>query len=292
VGPSSSEFATQFSLDVIRNTLKYRSHLDCRRRVALFACSSDFAGATTISSREKSSAKSETPHAKEDETGNLLPVLTDFSVIGTARDPEDALRQLLLQFPFLPLDAGEGVDRVIRSLARVYLDTHPDEYSGLRNNDKDCARDESHDDAESAVYILIYAVIMLNTDLNNSKIRHKMKPHEFVRSARSTVLGTHYNEVDLLRIYESVASEPLRICSLEEQRRLSNLLDVNTRRDAALSSGTLAASSSSGAHGWGFPLKYVALVWGNGQLMKPNVPFLCVLLAASAATAMARFQLI
>ena len=29
-------------------------------------------------------------------------------------DPEDALRRLLLEFPFLPIDAGEGADRAIK----------------------------------------------------------------------------------------------------------------------------------------------------------------------------------
>eukprot|EP00613_Pedinella_sp_CCMP2098_P023582 CAMPEP_0171699242 /NCGR_PEP_ID=MMETSP0991-20121206/9843_1 /TAXON_ID=483369 /ORGANISM="non described non described, Strain CCMP2098" /LENGTH=410 /DNA_ID=CAMNT_0012288275 /DNA_START=23 /DNA_END=1255 /DNA_ORIENTATION=+ len=220
------EFATKFTLGVLCNTLKYRAHLDCRRRVALFACSSGFAGAPPID-----------PHAipgvvdNRGEAANLLPILKEFGVIGAARDPEEALRQLLLQFPFLPLDAGEGADRVIKTLGRVYLDTHPGEYDRLRKMDR-CAED-CHDDAESAVYILIYAVIMLNTDLHNKQNRHKMTAREFVRSTRSTVLGSVYEEADLLRIYGSVASQPLRICALNVQRRLSNLLDVRTRHQAA-----------------------------------------------------------
>ena len=163
-----------------------------------------------------------------------------------ARDPEAALRNLLLGkdfffgskfplthdfcphfplprhaavFPFLPIDAGEGADRVIRALARLYLDTHPAELLDLRARTATgssmaaaastatdaaaavtpataaAAQSERHDDAESAVYILIYAVIMLNTDLHHPAIRTKMTAGEFVRSTRSTVLGEAFGEV-------------------------------------------------------------------------------------------------
>ena len=35
--------------------------------------------------------------------------------------PELALRDLLLRFPFLPIDAGQGADRVIGTFSRAYV---------------------------------------------------------------------------------------------------------------------------------------------------------------------------
>jgi hypothetical protein len=241
--PAASEaavapWATPLSLDVVRNVLAYRSDLDCRRKVALFVCSSDFAAAPTIRLGGSVVGGDRGDRGNDgsggdywEVSGNLVRVMSDFRAIGDARDPEDALRRLLRVFPFLPIDAGEGADRVIRALAERYLATHPGEYAELRRKGPDgrrqgfgnvspatlgpallsAARADRHDDAESAVYILVYAVIMLNTDLHHPSITRKMQPAEFVKSTRSTVLGAAFAPSDLLRIYASVALTPLAI---------------------------------------------------------------------------------
>lgn len=223
--PGSSKWATQESLDIIRSSLRHRKNIDCRRRVALFACSSDFAGAPALPTNfggDKTLDSSE--------HGNLWDVLSLFKeCVHRATDPENALRLLLLRFPFLPIDAGEGADRVIWALARLYLKLHPSQFAHLRRREEG----KDHEDAESAVYILIYAVIMLNTDLHHPAIKNKMTADEFLRSARSTVLEDAVSDADLRRIYASVASKQLLICAPQQQRTLSNLLDAGARQAAS-----------------------------------------------------------
>jgi hypothetical protein len=287
-GASSMPWATPLSLDIVRNTLAHRSGLDCRRNVALFVCSSDFAAAPTIqpdSTPIDNSSSHHTDVMPEDSSGNdrqweasgnLVRVMEKINVIDHARDPEDALRQLLLVFPFLPIDAGEGADRVIRALAERYLASHPDEYADLRRSPDPipssvgtdstdpsqssgthseaavsaAARHQScHDDAESAIYILVYAVIMLNTDLHHPSIKHKMQPDEFVRSTRSTVLGTTFAPSDLLRIYASVARAPLAIGTRQ----------LTVRRTEEGAATSRARSRGARAPATGAPL------WGVGS---------------------------
>jgi hypothetical protein len=49
-----------------------------------------------------------------------------------APTPEAALRQLLFSFPFLPIDAGSGADRVIGELARQYVLSNPQAVREMR----------------------------------------------------------------------------------------------------------------------------------------------------------------
>jgi len=247
----AATWCSPLALDVVRAALQHRGDLESRRRIALFACSSDFAvvppavtGAAAAAVAEEA-AVAAAVSAPAPEDSNLLAVLSSFGEIAAAVDPEDALRRLLLAFPFLPIDAGEGADRVIKLVARLYLDSHPSEYAELRGGGGGGGGGgECHDDAESAVYILIYAVIMLNTDLHHPAIRTKMSAAEFVRSARSTVLGVSFRPSDLERIYASVAATPLAICaSLGQQRALPNLLDQKARVAAAAVAATAGTSA-------------------------------------------------
>lgn len=48
-----------------------------------------------------------------------------------ASSPEAALRALLLEFPFLPIDAGDGADRVIGEFSRRYVEDSPHALSRL-----------------------------------------------------------------------------------------------------------------------------------------------------------------
>ena len=218
------KWATRESLDIVRSCLRFRAHdLEAKRRVALFVCSGDFAGAPAIpcdvaddgrssSSRRKvrsSSSEEDWPELNSTDSGseneahgdiannvtngendssdddddgndgdtntektkgNLRAVLELFASTSLGRgavDPEDALRKLLLEFPFLPIDAGEGADRCIKAVASMYLASHPTQFEQLRRQAIESAGRgygdtlrNTHDDPASAVYILLYAVIM------------------------------------------------------------------------------------------------------------------------------------
>jgi len=154
---------------------------------------------------------------------NLTAFLSGFDLRATL-DPEQALRKLLLEFPFLPIDAGEGADRVLKTVAVIYLVQHPEQARHLRENLQARGAAAQHRDAESVVYILIYAIIMLNTDLHNPKIKTKMTVREFVRSTTSTVLADVFSTTELHRMYYSIKRAPLRICSPSiDQSKLRHL---------------------------------------------------------------------
>ena len=106
------------------------------------------------------------------------------------------------------------------------------------------------------VYILIYAIIMLNTDLHNPKIKTKMTMSEFVRSATSTVLADVFSTAELNRMYRSIKLAPLRICSPSvDQTKLRHLHlppGVGPRGGASSSSSGVAAGSVLCARGGGF----------------------------------------
>jgi len=264
-------WATRETIDIVRSALRLRTDLECRRRLAQFVCSSCFAAAPTADCAADlfsySLANASKSHDSWDfEWGgfgtfgrrNIDVVLFEFSsLVGDTKDPEEALRNLLLRFPFLPIDAGEGADRVIKSLGRLYLATHPEQRENLRHAAN--GSDSGHDDAESAVYILLYAVIMLNTDLHHPAIKNKIQVHEFLRSARGTVLGRVFEDKDLARIYRNIAKKPLLICPTQlQQKGLMNILDMETRQ-RALRDAQLTKS---------------AVMWGHiketTRFLKPN----------------------
>ena len=106
--------------------------------------------------------------------------------------PLAALRSLLMRFPFLPIDAGAGADRVIGYIARAYalhnsdclavfgievLPAHTATTPGVAANvwldESDEAAgftEATFKAARDAVYTFLYSVIMLNTDLHNPAI--------------------------------------------------------------------------------------------------------------------------
>ena len=60
--------------------------------------------------------------------------LAPFAVRGTT--PEEALRGLLLRFPFLPIDAGSGADRVIGAFSVAFLRQNREALAALRLSDE------------------------------------------------------------------------------------------------------------------------------------------------------------
>jgi hypothetical protein len=96
--------------------------------------------------------------------------------------PELALRNLLLKFPFLPIDAGSGADRVIGLFAWNWLRDNPRAHLALGLTDEFEPTQRRH-----TVYSLTYATIMLNTDLHNPAVQPKITADEFVTNCRHVV---------------------------------------------------------------------------------------------------------
>jgi len=226
-------WATRESCELVRRVIRWRNDLDVRRRVAAFVCCKDFADAPPVSHANSEPVLANLVEVKEEEEeeeedrvqdSNLMSILQEFD-LSFATNPEDALRALLLEFPFLPIDAGQGADRVIKALAKLYLESHPDQFIRIR---EDMSRRESHhNDAISYVYVLLYAIIMLNTDLHHPNIRHKMTMEDFVTSVKRTVVIDVLSEDELRRMYRRISRTPLRICNVRELVKRGGLLNLN-----------------------------------------------------------------
>ena len=125
-----------------------------------------------------------------------------------ATSPLAVLRRTLLQFPFLPIDAGGGADRTIGALAREYVKALPHCVEWLGQS---VDQQHYHKDAVEAVHLVIYSLIMLNTDLHNPAVQPKMALDEFQDSLYRVPLLQTLNSAHIARMYESVRDEPLRI---------------------------------------------------------------------------------
>jgi len=157
----------------------------------------------------------------------LSSFLAPIPIIGAT--PEAALRNLLLIFPFLPIDAGAGADRVIGYFARTYVRQNPRALSHLIEPDGvdgSPSSDESPSSdigvpspwerrARDAVYTLIYAIIMLNTDLHNPAIQPKISRSEFAASCRRCTPLVHLDDPYLFDIYDRLWEHPLVISTSE-----------------------------------------------------------------------------
>lgn len=206
--------------DLAQTVLRQRDHLECRRRVAAFVCSRDF---VRMSPTAPALAPAQSSSSEEDEAAPNTPALAvttkdrvqrdnlhefiDGIDLRHTRDPEEALREMLLRFPFLPIDAGEGADRVIKAVARVYLHQHPVQLAQLEAS----LDGREHRDPDSVIYILLYSIIMLNTDLHNAQIKVKMNKRAYVHNVKSTVLADVYSDAELGRMFDSIQRAPLRI---------------------------------------------------------------------------------
>ncbi|KAK3245082.1 hypothetical protein CYMTET_45327 [Cymbomonas tetramitiformis] len=164
-----------------------------------------------------------------------------------------ALRGLLLEFPFLPMDAGQGIDHLLYYFSQTYT-LQPEEwpdlwtlkyYSSDESDDDDAPKKEDcpklpietlnrqklmlsptgqYDDfyagcadlSGSEVYIILYALIMLNTDAHNPSIPKKITFVEWMHSIRQTEVG-HKVPPEVLRyFFDSLQQNPLAIRSIRE----------------------------------------------------------------------------
>ena len=153
-----------------------------------------------------------------------------------APTPEAALRNLLYIFPFLPIDAGSGADRVIGEFARQYVMANEDVVRDLRIGSgggvaappagEQSSSDEEEEGgvvrrfdkyagcdrlARDGVYALIYSLVMLNTDLHNVAIQPKISVEQYVASCHRCVPLREVPDEYLRRLYLSILQSPLRI---------------------------------------------------------------------------------
>jgi hypothetical protein len=197
--------------DLLRTRLKVGSLME-RRRIAAFVCAEW--------------------HPRGTLAAFLAPITDVYS--GT---PDEALRALLFHFPFLPIDAGSGADRVIgyfalqftrhnrAGLACLGVGVGPMSTPGSGSSS---SSDDDHPDndlpsrlpphalpheklARDAVYTLVYSIIMLNTDLHNPMISPKITRDEYAASCRRCVPLRHLQEEELTQIYQRIKANPLRI---------------------------------------------------------------------------------
>uniref|UniRef100_A0A7S3AEG1 SEC7 domain-containing protein n=2 Tax=Haptolina ericina TaxID=156174 RepID=A0A7S3AEG1_9EUKA len=158
-----------------------------------------------------------------------------------AASPEGGLRALLLHLPFLPIDAGEGADRVISAFARGYVTQNParcrvllqpteedpfggderggtgvggaEEVSGEGDSSGPCGGAQFERDAQDTVHLLVYSIIMLNTDLHNPAIHPKMSAREYAASCLRCPQLRRLPTASFEAIHASITESPLQIAS-------------------------------------------------------------------------------
>eukprot|EP00930_Biecheleria_cincta_P092008 TRINITY_DN81747_c0_g1_i1.p1 TRINITY_DN81747_c0_g1~~TRINITY_DN81747_c0_g1_i1.p1 ORF type:complete len:402 (-),score=59.25 TRINITY_DN81747_c0_g1_i1:10-1215(-) len=185
----SEERDFEGSCGILQSLLRTCRQGRCRRNIALYVCSFAFQELRLACS------------VKQTATDAVIYFFRAFN-FRACRSVLDALRLLLLWFPFLPMDAGAGAEHIVGSFAKVYVEQQPEvsEYTSIA-------------EAEHAVFTLLYAIIMLNTDLHHPAVRVKIKADEFVESVKRAQLDplTGLSQDHHLRdIYLSILQDPLR----------------------------------------------------------------------------------
>lgn len=109
-----------------------------------------------------------------------------------------ALRKFLKQFQLVG-DAQEK-ERVLMYFAKRYVD----------------ANNTTFQDVDSC-HTLTCAIMLLNTDLHDSKIQSKMTLTEFVENLKGLNNGSNFSDALLESLYSAIKSEPLECASLENE---------------------------------------------------------------------------
>ncbi|KAF9049397.1 Sec7-domain-containing protein [Hymenopellis radicata] len=97
----------------------------------------------------------------------------------------DAMRELLEAFR-LPGEAQQ-ISRITETYASIYFATQPAEIK-----------------SEDAVFVLAFAVIMLNTDQHNPQVRKRMSFEDFQKNLRGVNNGGDFSPAYLQNIYDSI----------------------------------------------------------------------------------------
>lgn len=103
-----------------------------------------------------------------------------------------AMRKALSGSMHLPGEA-EQIDRIINCFAQVYYERNPDTFG-----------------SPDSTYILAFAVIMLNSDLHNPNVKHRMTQNNFIDNLKGT-LKDNIDEDVLIDIYNEIKNNPFKL---------------------------------------------------------------------------------
>ncbi|KAH0795330.1 Sec7 domain containing protein [Histomonas meleagridis] len=122
--------------------------------------------------------------------GNSEILLAYFDEIKMDGPIIDALRKALSSSLHLPKE-GEQIDRILQGFAKAYVKQNPD------------VKIES-----DQVYILSYALILLNSDLHNPKVPKHMTQDEFIENIRGAMDQETISDKQLIEMYHVIKSQP------------------------------------------------------------------------------------
>lgn len=102
----------------------------------------------------------------------------------------EAMRRSLSGPMFLP---GEGqiIDRILQEFANCYVQQNPGKYSNA---------DE--------LYVLSFALVMLNSDLHNRNVQNRMTVKDFIRNTRHLLSASDVTDKELTEMYNEIQSTP------------------------------------------------------------------------------------
>lgn len=103
---------------------------------------------------------------------------------------DSALRQVLESFR-LPGEAQQ-IDRIMECFAAIYYPAAKDTFV-----------------SQDACYVLAFSTLMLNTDLHNPQVKHKMSLPDFLRNNRGINDGQDVDEAYLTRLYHSIRTREI-----------------------------------------------------------------------------------
>lgn len=143
------------------------------------------------------------------------------------------LRHFLTSSGFRLPGEAQRIDRFMTTFAACYFEDN-------RGDSQRCPF--KHEDT---VYLVSFAIIMLNTDLHrscdgSSKGRKKMTTAEFVNNLRGAELGDDIGKEYLLKVYDSIESNPIVLLdpageeSIKRSKTLDEMLDNVRSADSLL----------------------------------------------------------
>jgi brefeldin A-inhibited guanine nucleotide-exchange protein len=119
-------------------------------------------------------------------------ILTEyFNQVDLRGDFLTALRKGLNSSLHLPGEA-EQIDRIVQGWASCWVNANPN----------------SHLTDETA-YMLAFGVVMLNSDLHNPHVKHRMTAQTFVSNLRGVLAEESIGDGELIEIYESIRMSSL-----------------------------------------------------------------------------------
>lgn len=78
---------------------------------------------------------------------------------------------------------------------------------------------------ETAVYVLAFSIIMLNTDLHNDAIKNKMSETSYLNNVKGVNGGKDFDREMLLEIYNSIKNDPIQVTEKVNVVKTEDLMD-------------------------------------------------------------------